>query len=64
MAEKTCAHPSCSCSLPPDRMYCSEACRQSAERPTPTSNACECGHVQCAGDVGKRSERSLGQGAR
>ena len=65
MSERTCGHSPCSCPVTADRMYCSETCRRAAERaaPTPTTT-CECKHVECLSDVGKRGAHHLGQGAR
>ena len=65
MSEKTCGHSPCGCPVETDRMYCSEACRIAAEREAPAPvPSCECKHVPCLSDVGKRGEHNLRQGAR
>ncbi len=38
-----CAHPSCSCTVPPGTKYCSEYCRKAPE----TELHCNCMHRAC-----------------
>ena len=43
-----CAHPVCTCSVPPGDAYCCEACRKRVETPlSDQTDGCPCGHVQC-----------------
>ena len=53
MAEITCAHPGCSCSVIPARLFCSDSCRRAADLP-PALHGCSCRHAQCLGDAGRR----------
>lgn len=63
MAAKACGHASCSCSVAPDEMFCAEACRRASEAPLAATRGCDCGHVQCLGDAGKKGPQALARGA-
>jgi hypothetical protein len=52
MAEVSCAHPGCDCTLTTDRpfgKYCSEYCREHGKM---TELACHCGHQACGQEQG------------
>lgn len=45
-----CAHPACTCTVPPGDAYCSEHCRKRVESPTSDqAPGCQCGHPECEG---------------
>ena len=46
-AEKTCAHPNCTCSVSAGEKYCSQACSDAAEG-SGRNDRCACPHPQCA----------------
>jgi hypothetical protein len=43
--KKKCAHPSCSCSVPADRKYCSQYCEDAKDT---LELSCNCEHPGCA----------------
>jgi hypothetical protein len=61
MSERTCAHPGCSCSTEPERMYCARSCATASDRPE-EAEGCRCGHVDCLGAAGAEGDEALVQG--
>lgn len=50
---RTCAHEGCSCTVPPQRTYCSADCANAAAEHTLQTgeSRCTCGHPQCRGNA-------------
>ena len=54
-----CQNSTCSCELPPEGTYCSEACSRAASEPASTEEHCACRHPECLVCAHARDEEVL-----
>jgi hypothetical protein len=54
MANPTCEHKSCNCTVETGKRFCSDACRDLASAAAETPGRCGCDHPACAAQQSKQ----------